>query len=606
MVIGYIDDVNLLAVSSSTEENCRLLTKAHAQAERWAAMHASVFAVKKYELTHFTRTSALFNTEQGITLGGRYLSPSDSCRFLGVFLDQKLSGKTHVQQLRARATTTLAALSSIAGSTWGIPTLGLRQIYRSIILPRILYCCSVWATGSQRSRSIEARLADTVEAIQYRAARIIAGAYKATSKAALDIELFLLPAAQIVKKHMGETLLRVASTPLYWQLIQLTERTWDSRKRDCPNMRSPMLRIREYWNERLDGLLTNIEQRLPHFFPPWQKPADVCIAKSRELAIYQHDQTRKDTETLAIYTDGSAIDGHVGAAATTPTTNTRRTKYMGTVKSTTVFAAELQGIIMALELAGVETAHGKQKIAIFTDNQAALRALVTPGQQSGQCLLSCIITELTGLQQKGVSVDFHWIPAHQGVPGNEEADRLAKVVAREGRALEHRTQLNTRTSLVAALKQAINQAVMDEWKQTWRDNERGRQLFKLVPEPSRKILALHRGTPRAMSSLMVQMRTGKIGLRHFLYQRRVPGVTSGECDCGRGLQTVSHVLYVCSKFNELRLTFRTPDERGRRSWTTDLRKLLSQRSTAVAAAKFMMATKLLGQFGATSHSQHEA
>ncbi|KAF4311312.1 reverse transcriptase [Botryosphaeria dothidea] len=29
MVIGYIDDVNLLAVSSSTEENCRLLTEAH-------------------------------------------------------------------------------------------------------------------------------------------------------------------------------------------------------------------------------------------------------------------------------------------------------------------------------------------------------------------------------------------------------------------------------------------------------------------------------------------------------------------------------------------------------------------------------------------------
>lgn len=41
-------------------------------------------------------------------------------------------------------------------------------------------------------------------------------------------------------------------------------------------------------------------------------------------------------------------------------------------------------------------------------------------------------------------------------------------------------------------------------------------------------------------------------------------------------------------------------------WATDLRRLLSQRSTAIAAAKFMMATKLLGQFGATSRSQHEA
>ncbi|EKG09366.1 Reverse transcriptase, partial [Macrophomina phaseolina MS6] len=457
MVIGYIDDVNLLAVSSSTEENCRLLAKAHSQAERWAAMHASVFAVKKYELTHFTKTPALFRTEQGIILGGRYLSPSDSCRFLGVFLGQKLSGKTHVQQLQARATTALTALSSIAGSTWGIPTLGLRQIYRSIILPRILYCCSIWALGKPRSKSMEARLADTVEAIQYRAARIIAGAFRATSKAALDVELFLLPAAQTVRKYMGEAFLRIASTQLYRQLIQLTERTWDSRKRDCPDMRSPMLRIREYWNERLDGLLANTEQRLPHLFPQWQKPADVCIAKSRELAICQHDRTRKDMETLAIYTDGSAIDGHVGAAATAHTAKTRRTKYMGTIKATTVFAAELQGLVMALELAEAEMVHGKRKIAVFTDNQAALRALVTPGEQSGQYLLSSIIAKLTGLQQKGASVGFHWIPAHQGVPGNEEADKLAKAAAREGRAVEHRTQGHIRTSLVAALKQAINQ-----------------------------------------------------------------------------------------------------------------------------------------------------
>ncbi|EKG09192.1 reverse transcriptase, putative [Macrophomina phaseolina MS6] len=147
---------------------------------------------------------------------------------------------------------------------------------------------------------------------------------------------------------------------------------------------------------------------------------------------------------------------------------------------------------------------------------------------------------------------------------------------------------------------------MDEWKQAWRDSEQGRQLFKVAPEPTRKSLELYRGTPRALGSLITQMRTGKIGLRHFLHQRKVPGIESGECDCGHGLQTVSHVLYTCSKFDRLRLSFRMPDNSGRRCWTTDLRKLLSQRSTAIAAAKFMMATKLLGQFGAIPYSQHEA
>ncbi|EKG18594.1 reverse transcriptase, putative [Macrophomina phaseolina MS6] len=147
---------------------------------------------------------------------------------------------------------------------------------------------------------------------------------------------------------------------------------------------------------------------------------------------------------------------------------------------------------------------------------------------------------------------------------------------------------------------------MEEWKKLWRENARGRQLFKVAPEPTRKSLDLYRGTPRALSSLIIQMRTGKIGLRHFLQQRKVPGIGSGECECGQGLQTVSHVLYTCSRFSELRLTFRTPDGKGRSRWTADLRKMLSQRSTAIAAAKFMMATKLLRQFGATSPPQHEA
>lgn len=71
---------------------------------------------------------------------------------------------------------------------------------------------------------------------------------------------------------------------------------------------------------------------------------------------------------------------------------------------------------------------------------------------------------------------------------------------------------------------------------------------------STKVLHLHDNLPKWISSLMVQMRTGKIGLKKFLYERNVSDIDDTECACGEGEETVSHVLAECSQFGELRRT----------------------------------------------------
>lgn len=49
--------------------------------------------------------------------------------------------------------------------------------------------------------------------------------------------------------------------------------------------------------------------------------------------------------------------------------------------------------------------------------------------------------------------------------------------------------------------------------------------------------------------MVVQLRTGKIGLRKFLYKRRVPGVEDKGCYlCGGGEQTVHHILSMYRRF----------------------------------------------------------
>jgi ribonuclease HI len=68
---------------------------------------------------------------------------------------------------------------------------------------------------------------------------------------------------------------------------------------------------------------------------------------------------------------------------------------------------------------------GVIRIHIFSDSQAGLKALINPRMVSGQIFLKAYL-ELEGwCREAGFHVVFHWIPAHDGIDGNEKADELA-------------------------------------------------------------------------------------------------------------------------------------------------------------------------------------
>jgi hypothetical protein len=52
-----------------------------------------------------------------------------------------------------------------------------------------------------------------------------------------------------------------------------------------------------------------------------------------------------------VYTDGSGIEGEIGSAAVCPLLQQTRSAHMGPDTLSTVYAAELQGISLALQIA---------------------------------------------------------------------------------------------------------------------------------------------------------------------------------------------------------------------------------------------------------------
>ncbi len=76
--------------------------------------------------------------------------------------------------------------------------------------------------------------------------------------------------------------------------------------------------------------------------------------------------------------------------------------YLGPDTHYTVYAGELYGINMGLELAldHITTYPLLKHIRIFTDNQAAITSTAMPGRQSGQFILKAIAQKYEELRDK--------------------------------------------------------------------------------------------------------------------------------------------------------------------------------------------------------------
>ena len=87
------------------------------------------------------------------------------------------------------------------------------RLYESTVLPQMMYACSIWSNANlnDKKRTYTQKTIDALQGIQAREARAICGAYKATSRAALDIETCLLPIEQQIWKHNAHIITRLSS-----------------------------------------------------------------------------------------------------------------------------------------------------------------------------------------------------------------------------------------------------------------------------------------------------------------------------------------------------------------------------------------------------------
>ena len=144
--------------------------------------------------------------------------------------------------------------------------------------------------------------------------------------------------------------------------------------------------------------------------------------------------------------------------------------------------------------------------------------------------------------------------------------------------------------------------MLADWTTRWTRDQRKQERVvhpgtdpgnrQAVPEdtpPCKRVLKLHSGLRKAESAVLVQARTGRIGLAKFLYNRRVPGVLSAQSRCGAGEETPRHMALYCTEEAERRQDLRTNSR-------IDYKSLIGTARGARKLAEWMIRSGRLGQF----------
>ena len=319
--------------------------------------------------------------------------------------------------------------------------------------------------------------------------------------------------------------------------------------------------------------------------PTWRpRGMETRIAESKEEA---EREIRDVTRGIEIYTDGSAQDGGVGAAAVMLRGHREpwvARKYLGKTTEHTVFEAECVGILMALGKARKELEKRKaQVVHIMVDNQAAIRRLGVGGKGPGDWIVKKIHKEQERIYSKFMwsTIELHWTPGHMGIQGNETADTEAKQAAegaRHNRESGGGGLCGAFPISRSAWKAECRTRREREWVERARESPRYTKFASIDPKYP-KVASKNEidDMPKRDQGLIHQLRTGHIPLNAYLH--RFQREERNTCPrCLDALETVNHFLFACVATEAARRKLRGELEEGKTlgEWVLGDRRMIKE------------------------------
>ena len=368
------------------------------------------------------------------------ISPSNTVKYLGVYIDRHLTWTTHIDHLIAKANKATNLIKVLAKENWARGSKFLINVTKALVRSVLSYGQEVYFTACNTYLK-------KLEVAELKAIKIALGLRKHAKTDMVYAEIQWLRLEEERKLRCSQFAIRIQTIQSNLTKTILTQPFGLPNQFDAAELEKhkhigrTTTSIYQYTKPILENCsfsLEEIENYNPPPSPYWTLPKPKC-----EFSL-PHNFRKLDHPNLAsclareklenfhnhfqIFTDGSVLEnGKAGCAAISLYPGGKRGEMIETSLKNNIscFSAEMHGLSNALTLADQDI---YDKILIATDSLSSMQALQNKPKHNFHIHYD-ILLKLKMLTTQGKDITFLHVPSHVGIRGNNLADISAKRAA---------------------------------------------------------------------------------------------------------------------------------------------------------------------------------
>lgn len=297
--LGFIDEVTHVVANKDIDLNVLDLEEEGERSLTWGRQHGVIFDQKKAQLMHFTHRK---HHNPSLWFGNQVIKPQETeLRWLGLWLDPKLTFGAHIQRIQQKGNATIAQLHRISRCYHGLSPKETRLLVSTILKPRILFGSIVWF-----NTRTEGKVTKLLNLLQIKSNRLILGAFKSSPVQFMNHDVNAMSFRDLVVRHHHNYIYKQLKAPPTHPARRLLQQELLS----IPTThQSPIHRLLDQKKLIQPGVNT-LETIYPYPEPPWTVPRwevenlDTAREEVKERIVQQTgDETRNGA--CVIFTNGS-------------------------------------------------------------------------------------------------------------------------------------------------------------------------------------------------------------------------------------------------------------------------------------------------------------